>query len=235
MNIFEFDFEDLEIKTEDIELLMGFEPGDSPYPFPEWIEAGLYKAPSICNIRGGFIILDGITIDSGNNTVAINDQIFNPGRTVLSLFKNATSVALYVCTAGGEISNFTKPAGLKEDQFMYYIYDIIGSVTVERTVDKLQDIIEKKAEEQGLKMSTSFSPGYCNWSVSEQHKLFALLPENFCGIKLSESALMSPVKSASGMAGLGANCIREFSQCHWCNDPDCIYGKIRRKKNFKKS
>jgi hypothetical protein len=235
MDFYEFSFEELDIKPEDIELLMGFEPGNSPYPFPEWIGAGLQKAPSLCHIKGGFKLFDNIITDTKNNIIAIDGQVFNPGKTVLSQLKNATSAALYVGTAGDEISHFAKAEGENDDQFMSYIYDIIGTVTVEKTIEKILDIIEDKARERGLQMSTPFSPGYCNWSVAEQHKLFALLPENFCGIKLSESALMNPIKSGSGMAGLGVNCKRQFSQCHWCNNHDCIYGKISRNKNIKKT
>jgi|GEM_PF-63262 len=235
MDVYEFTFEELDIKPEDIELLMGFEPGNSPYPFPEWIETGLQKAPSVCHIKGGFKLFDNITADTENNIITIDGQVFNPGKTVLSQLKNATSAALYVGTAGEEISHFAKAEGENDDQFMYYIYDIIGSVTVEKTIEKILDIIENKAGERGLQMSTPFSPGYCNWSVAEQHKLFALLPENFCEIKLSDSALMSPIKSASGLAGLGISCERQFSQCHWCKDHNCIYGKVSRNKNIKKT
>ncbi|MCK7538940.1 MAG: hypothetical protein MZV63_52410 [Marinilabiliales bacterium] len=47
-------------------------------------------------------------------------------------------------------------------------------------------------------ITNRFSPGYCGWDVAEQHKLFSFFKDNFCGITLTESALMNPVKSVSG-------------------------------------
>jgi len=75
-----------------------------------------------------------------------------------------------------------------------------------------------------------FSPGYCNWSMAEQQKLFSLLPPGFCGIQLSPSSLMHPIKSVSGIIGIGTSCKQKGYQCEWCNDKDCIYGRIRRQK-----
>jgi hypothetical protein len=42
--------------------------------------------------------------------------------------------------------------------------------------------------------------------VAEQHKLFSLLPPGICGITLSDSALMHPIKSVSGITGIGKHC-----------------------------
>ncbi|MDD4107465.1 MAG: vitamin B12 dependent-methionine synthase activation domain-containing protein [Prolixibacteraceae bacterium] len=235
MNIFEFSFEELGIKAEEIEELMGFEQNSLTYPFSEWIEKGLKKAPSLCHIKAGFRIADNIKTNHHNYTIKIDDQLFNPGKTVLSHLGNVTSAALYLCTAGEEISIFAKSLREHGDDYMYYIYDVIGSVTAEKAAEKLLDIIEEYAAERGMQISTSFSPGYRDWSVSEQHKLFALLPENFCGISLSDAALMHPVKSVSGITGLGSECNRQFPKCNWCTDTDCIYGKIRRNKNIKKT
>ncbi|MCK7517168.1 MAG: hypothetical protein MZV64_05325 [Ignavibacteriales bacterium] len=42
--------------------------------------------------------------------------------------------------------------------------------------------------ESGLKTTNRFSPGYCGWHVSEQHNLFRLVPDNYCGITLNDIA-----------------------------------------------
>lgn len=116
-----------------------------------------------------------------------------------------------------------------------YVLDVIGSVIVEKAMDEIQKKLEDDMKLNGLGISDRFSPGYCDWNVSDQHKLFRLLPENFCGIRLSESSLMNPIKSVSGIIGLGENLKQLGYQCHWCNDPNCIYGKTKRKKIAKKN
>jgi cobalamin-dependent methionine synthase I len=107
---------------------------------------------------------------------------------------------------------------------------VIGSLITDKTVEKLQEKITALISESEMGITDPFSPGYCNWSVAEQQKIFTLLPENFCGIQLSASSLMRPIKSVSGIIGIGTNCKQKGYQCEWCNDKNCIYGRIRRQK-----
>ena len=89
------------------------------------------------------------------------------------------------------------------DAALSYLVDTVASVTEEQATDVLHDHIEKQMQMQGLKITNRYSPGYCDWSVSEQHLLFSFLPANFCGITLTESSLMVPIKSVSGIIGIG--------------------------------
>lgn len=97
-------------------------------------------------------------------------------------------------------------------------------------MDKIQKLLEASLQESKLNISDRYSPGYCEWSVAEQAYLFDLLPDNFCGISLSDSFLMDPIKSVSGIIGIGAGLKQKGYQCHWCTDKNCLYGKIKRKK-----
>lgn len=224
---FHYSFDELFIQPQEIEELMGFDQGQSPDPFPELIENGLKRAPSLCNIEGGFRIFENFSIDQNNETLRVKDQIFYPGKIVISQLKNATSAALFACTAGAGITDEAKKVTTEGDSFLSYVLDVIGSVTVDKAAEKIQDeILSVITPDAGI--TDPFSPGYCNWSVAEQQKLFALLPPGFCGIALSKSSLMSPIKSVSGISGIGKNCERKGYQCNWCDDITCIYGKIRR-------
>jgi len=73
------------------------------------------------------------------------------------------------------------------------------------------------------KMSNRYSPGYCNWNVAEQHKLFKLLPKDFCGVSLTESVLMQPIKSISGFIGVGEKIKYHHYKCKFCTQKQCIY------------
>ena len=87
----------------------------------------------------------------------------------------------------------------------------------------MQNDLEEQMSKEGKKITNRFSPGYCGWNVSEQHKLFSLLPGNFCGIRLTESALMDPVKSVSGIIGIGPDVRRMPYTCSLCDMKNCIY------------
>lgn len=229
---FRYSFNDLGIIKNDIGELMGFDEYIIPEPFPELIETALNHAQSICNIRGGFKVFDENEINTEKNTLKIGEYVFNPSKIVITQFKNASSFSLFICTAGKEITEYAKELSLQGDPMLSFVFDVIGSVAVEKATDKIQKSLEVECQKLGLNISDRFSPGYCEWSVSEQQKLFALMPENFCGVSLSESSLMSPIKSVSGIIAIGKNLTQKGYQCNWCNEKNCIYGKIKRLKKI---
>jgi hypothetical protein len=225
-----YSFDEIQINPGEIEELMGFEPGDSPDPFPDLIDEGLKITPEYTEIKGGFVIFEQIEVNREKTFIRVKEQFFSPGKIVTTQLKNATSAALFACTAGEQISKLAQEQISSGNEMLSYVIDVIGSTIADKTVEKLQQEIFSIVNKTGMNITDSFSPGYCNWSVAEQQKLFALLPDNFCGIKLSNSSLMHPIKSVSGIIGIGTNCKQKGYQCEWCNDKDCIYGRIRRQK-----
>jgi hypothetical protein len=230
-----FSFSELNITPSEMEEFMGFEPGQIPEPFPDLIYKALQVAPEHCKISGAYKIFSDIAIHQKTETIQIENQLFSPGKIVVSQLKEATQIALFVCTAGSGISELSKKKTVEGDEMMAYMLDVIGSVTVDKAAGILQEKILEEVKKAGFNITDPFSPGYCNWSVAEQHKLFSLLPSDICGIKLSDSALMYPIKSVSGITGIGRNCKQMGYQCIWCTDRDCFVGKIKRRKNSKKS
>lgn len=229
---FKYSFEELGVVSGDIEELMGFETENVPESFSELIEIALNRATEICTIRGGYKIFNQNETEIGKETIRICDEIFNPAKIITTQFKNASSFALFLCTAGPEITQHAKDTSTNGDPLLGYIFDVIGSVTVEKATDKIQHSLELEIQKTGLKISDRFSPGYCDWSVAEQQKLFSLLPENFCGVTLSESSLMWPIKSVSGIIAIGKHMKQIGYQCRWCTEKNCLYGKIKRQKKI---
>jgi len=229
---FQYTFDELGVVKSDIEELLGFENSELPEPFPELIETALKYAPSICNIRGGYKLFNPEEVAVDIENIRIRNQLFYPSKIVKTQFKNAGSLALFISTAGAEITEHSKNLSNTDDPLSGFIFDIIGSVAVEKAADKMLHSLESEMQTSGLKISDSFSPGYCDWSVAEQQKLFALLPKNFCGVSLSESSLMWPIKSVSGMVAIGSDMEHKGYQCYWCSDKNCIYGKIKRQKKI---
>jgi hypothetical protein len=230
-----YSFHSLGFIPDEIEELMGFEPGQAPEPFPGLIIQGLDLALLHCRGTGGYVVFKEVYLDPVHTTIQINSKVFHPGKTVIRELKDASQAVLFLCTAGREITNLAKQHSACGDELMAYVLDVIGSVAADKVAGKLLQSLEQEMALQGLGITDSFSPGYCNWSVSEQQTLFSLLPSGFCGITLSPASLMDPVKSVSGIAGIGAGLKQKGYQCNWCTDRQCIYGKIRRSKKAKKN
>ena len=81
-----------------------------------------------------------------------------------------------------------------------------------------------------FKISNSYSPGYCGWHVTQQKFLFSLLPEQPCGVRLSESSLMSPIKSVSGVIAVGERIVKRKYGCELCGKADCYKNRNKLKK-----
>lgn len=227
-----FFFSELGILPSDIEFLLGFTPGNAPHPFPEIIESELAGAGDIIKITAGYKRFSDISIDRNERSIRIQDQIFYPGKYAFEQFKNAVSAVIFVCTAGPGVSDLTATKASEGDQLESYITDLTGTVAVEKGAEKLRMKLEKEAREEGLNITSSFSPGYCDWDVAEQQKIFKLLPDKFCGIKLSSSSWMDPVKSVSGIICTGPDLFESEIPCFRCDNKHCIYGKLRRVKKL---
>ncbi|MFC1995291.1 vitamin B12 dependent-methionine synthase activation domain-containing protein [Chloroflexota bacterium] len=72
-------------------------------------------------------------------------------------------------------------------------------------------------------MSRRFSPGYCDWELSQQKMVFRAMNGDFAGIRLTEECLMVPQKSISGIMGLGTcdSNIENYNPCVTCKERDC--------------
>ena len=222
------------IKPEDINIdprvicgLMGIDPDDIPEPYHGIILRELDEKENYQNIRGGFKISGNIDIISPKGIFLYEDKEFRAGSQVVNNMKNSELIAMFICTAGEEVSRRSKELMSSGSLLEGYVTDMVGSLLAEGAMDILQERLRKEMESKGLKITNRYSPGYCDWKVDEQHKLFSLFPEGFCGVQLSESALMKPIKSVSGVIGIGRDVSFNKYVCDACSEVDCIYRNSR--------
>lgn len=220
---FQFDFKDLRITVSQIEKLLGYTDKKSEAHFSDLIEKALKEAGEVCTIRAEYRIFDNVIFNEILKTVSVNDISFNIKKIVFGQLKKSESAAIFLCTAGEEIGKMSRNAMKSGDLLEGYIYDVVGSEIAEAAADLMQEELEKSLASAEMKMTNRFSPGYCGWDVSEQHKLFQLLPGTWCGIRLTPSALMDPEKSVSGIIGIGKNVRHLPYVCKICDMEDCIY------------
>ncbi|MCG8307894.1 MAG: hypothetical protein MI975_10930 [Cytophagales bacterium] len=227
---YSYRFDELEVSTAIIEKFMGYEPGHAPEPIPQLIEEVFAVAHDYCDIKGGYVMQDDIRIDRSERTLRINNTYFEIKKIISNQLRKMDNIALFACTAGPRIGAYSKELMHEGDLVKGYIADVVGSEIVESAMDKIQDDLEQKMEARGLHITDRYSPGYCGWSVGEQHKLFSFFPNDFCGITLTDSSLMEPIKSVSGVIGIGPNVRRKGYVCNMCDMVNCIYREKRHTK-----
>jgi hypothetical protein len=224
---FQFDFKDLELTVSRIESVMGYKEGEYQETISELVSEVLKEAEEICTIKAEYRFFDDIAFDKAEKTLVINNLVFDIKKIIYGQIKRSDSAALFVCTAGEQIGARSKKSMKEGDLLRGYIYDVIGNEAVEAAADLMQDQLEHELEILGKRITNRFSPGYCGWLVEEQHKLFQLIPDNFCGIKITPSALMVPMKSVSGIIGIGGNVKRVPYTCSFCDLKDCIFRRTK--------
>jgi hypothetical protein len=227
---FQINFSDLKLDVPQIEQVMGYKEGESHETVSELTGKLLKVAESVCSIKAEYRIWPVEELYDAEKSIGINGLVFNLKKIVYSQTKKADSVAVFICTAGEEIGNLSRNAMKEGDLLTGYVYDVIGSEVAEAAVDLMQENLLKTMIAEGKKITNRYSPGYCGWDVAEQHKLFQLIPDNFCGVKLNDSALMNPEKSVSGFIGIGENVRYNPYTCRLCDMKDCIYRRIKDKR-----
>ena len=153
---------------------------------------------------------------------------FEMGHIILRQLRGSEAYALFVCTAGVEYEAFQQRLKTEGDMVRVFIADALGSVIAEKCADQMELTLQESIDKLGWHHTNRFSPGYCGWHVSEQQKLFPLFDGHTCGITLTDSSLMVPIKSVSGIIGLGREVRRLDYTCGLCDFKQCYK---RRKHN----
>jgi cobalamin-dependent methionine synthase I len=202
---------------------MGYEPGIAPEPVTILTREISEELRQLGDIRAEYKVFEKIRFDREEKSVVIEGVAFAVKPIVYRQIKDSEEVALFICTAGPAIGEMSSRSMKEGDLLRGYIYDVIGSEVVENAADRMQAELKTEASARGKMITNRFSPGYCGWDVAEQLRLFDFFKDNFCGITLTESALMNPVKSVSGIIGIGRDVKYTSYQCHVCDDKNCIY------------
>ena len=217
----------LRISKSEIELSIGYPENTLPEYFNSIIKDITGRFSELCEIKAGYRIAGMNKPGDRSDGLIIENIFFETDRIVVSQIKKSGQAAIFACTIGSKMERWSKQLLAEGDPAKSYLVDCMASLAVESAVNSLHDFIGKQMKEQGLKITNRYSPGYCKWPVNDQHNLFSLLPDNFCGIKLNESALMSPIKSVSGIIGIGKDVEWREYLCDKCGVNDCTH-RIKR-------
>jgi hypothetical protein len=226
-NQFRFNYSDIKIDISHIENVIGSEKGENRELVRAMIGDVLANAAKICDIKAEYTVCREVSFIDELKSLRVNDIDFSIGKIIWGQIRKSDSVAFFLCTAGEEIGELSRKLMKEKDFLTGYIYDVAGSEIVEAAADLMQSELKAQMGKENSNITNRFSPGYCGWNVSEQQKLFRVLPGNYCGITLTESSLMNPIKSVSGVIGIGENVKFRPYTCNLCNDTNCIYRRMK--------
>jgi len=160
----------------------------------------LYRLAFIDDRGDDFIIVDGVRLSS--TVLAINTAAVH-------------RVFPYVATCGMEMEEWSHGVG---DMLLSYYADVLKEAALRCAADAL---LRHMREAFDLGSLSTMNPGSLkDWPIQEQRPLFSILgdPEKAVGVRLTDSFLMFPVKSISGIRFTADT---EFINCSLCPRTVC--------------
>ena len=146
---------------------------------------------------------------------------FDMGKIILRQLRGSEAYTLFICTSGIEFEAYQQRLTDEGDMVRVFIADALGSVIAEKCADQMEVHLQESIDKLGWQHTNRFSPGYCGWHVSQQQQLFPLFEGHTCGVRLTDSSLMLPIKSVSGIIGLGKEVRKLDYTCGLCNFEKC--------------
>jgi hypothetical protein len=152
-----------------------------------------------------------------------------PKSPVAEILSRAEHLALFVVTLGEGISQALQRRFAAEDFALAYTLDAMASVAADGAADlaerRYDGILRGRGWTTPHGAVLRYSPGYCGWDMTGQRRLFAFLRPERIGMALTESCLMQPLKSVSGVMIAGPRTIHRFPPtydfCNHCEARTC--------------
>jgi hypothetical protein len=214
------------VHPEDIIRLLGGQEGAADAHASMLVDEYIEKCRKVMSPSGAFVLAKALETESVEE-IACGETHFLSGSIIHKMLKNSETYAFFLVTIGPEPEELARDLLANGEFLEAYITDLVASALVDSVADQVHETIRKVALVRDMKVTNRYSPGYCSWDVAEQQKLFKFFPENSCGITLSESSLMSPVKSISGIIGMGPQVKFNEYTCEICPMKTCHFRKVK--------
>ena len=145
---------------------------------------------------------DFITLETGHTF---------KGTMLPRVLANADEIVMFVIAVQG-FENF------KADDIMAeYFGDTWATAYVEAAQARFGDIVLEKLKPEGKKRTHMWCPGQIQFDLVNQRAIFDILKPEDIGCTLSQSLMMHPVKSGSGLVGIvDKDCVETLKPCDFC-------------------
>lgn len=123
----------------------------------------------------------------------------------LPVFKGAEKILLCLCTIGDGVEKAEAEFMAEGGALRAFVLDCLGSDAVLSLCRRCSSFLTRRAVDEGWRPSGFSAPGGPGWNLEGQAFIFGVLPAAGIGVRLTESFMMIPRKSAS----FGINLYRE--------------------------
>lgn len=164
-----------------------------------------------------------ITLDSGLEL---------SGSRMARELRDCDMAILFVATIGSGVDEEVNGLTAAGELVDAYILDSLASVAADAILRSFAVEMEAHLKEEGRSMTRWFSPGSCEIPLEGQEKIFSAVDASHIGVSLTESFLMVPRKSVSGICGLlpydSGISVTSINECEQCGKKDCFVRNHRK-------
>ena len=216
---------DVEVNASDVVRSMGARGARSMRPaLLEGIERELAAAREILHPRAAYVVREVTRRADHRLDLADSPPFCGP---IAGFLQPARRVAVFVLTVGPELEQQATACMTTGEVLRGFTLDAIGSAVTDLAVDRFAEHLGRQEAGPDEAVTPNFSPGYCGLSMDQQTVLFSIVDGGAVGVELNDSFMMHPVKSVSGLLGIGDRAVvTDYGvPCRWCNLAEC---KMRR-------
>lgn len=185
----------------------------------EWID----KAAALAAPKAAYAVYRVVDLDKRRLVIDGPDEPTEFVGAIGEFLGTARAMTIFIATAGPGVEQLASQLIQRGDALEALIVNAVGAERAEAAESVIIERLREEAAPAQLAPTLPYSPGYCGMALVEQRKLFSLMSGETAGVTLSESCLMNPIKSVSGLIGLSPpEEIQEYgSPCDRCELKSC--------------
>ena len=173
------------------------------------IQDACTEALSLIDVRGVWNVFDYHDLDD-----------LLTGNAIVKHLSGCKKVICMAATVGAEIEREINKKFERGEYLASVLLDAAATCAVEQAADLMEKHFAATFGKDGYKLRWRFSPGYGDWDLSAQEKLFKFSGAQSIGINLTSALMLEPRKSVTAVIGLAKNSSHK-KNCAACDKPDC--------------
>ena len=180
------------------------------------------EALLLIEVRGSWAVYD---YDSAKHIIASEPPIEIAGKSIIKHLDGCEKVICMAVTVGFDIEREISRKFESGEYLASVLLDAAATTAVEQAADAMEKHFGAMFAKDGFKLRWRFSPGYGDWNLTAQEKLFKIAYAEQIGMRLSSAMMLEPRKSVTAIIGLAKNSSTHKKDCAACDKHDCLLRK----------
>lgn len=155
--------------------------------------------------------------------IIVEDSAEFKSKKLVSHLKNSDRLLLFAATLGTQADMMTRKY-LHSNRAKAVLSQALLAAYCESYCDEICEKIANDEEKNGYYLRPRFSPGYADFDLKYQKKLFEIFDINKrIGVYLNDECLMIPTKSVTAFIGLTKDKDCSIKSCANCENIECEF------------